>query len=363
MIRIDDSAPQAGIVPRSAPLLRALTCLTVCLTFTLLAAAQGDEKPERLDGKQRAQVDRWIRELRTEKDQLARMALVDQILVLGPAASRRLFDWVESDLAKASDRYGKALAKAAEKRLRKQTGKKEKIEIDRLRGTVTALRRKKNLHSGDIATVADPALARLRELLLPTAATVAGESKELTASRKHIQELSRYLVECRSSLQMKVDEEGKRLEKLESRAMVIPLYNAAGQIKVLEANDKTAPEIDPAEAEGIFDLNRTRLLLGLSSLRTDVKLCLAARDHSKDMRTKSFFSHSSPVPGKATPWARARNFGTAASAENIYAGSRSGIDANISWYYSPGHHKNMLNPGFRVVGVGCSEKHWTQMFR
>ena len=131
---------------------------------------------------------------------------------------------------------------------------------------------------------------------------------------------------------------------------------------VLEQNLRLAEEIEPAEAEGIADLNELRMLIGLPPVLIDVKLCTAARGHSADMKRLNFFSHTSKVPGKKTPWNRAKLAGTTASAENIYVGSRSGKSANKGWWYSPGHHKNMLSPGQRRIGLGNASKHWTQMF-
>jgi uncharacterized protein YkwD len=130
---------------------------------------------------------------------------------------------------------------------------------------------------------------------------------------------------------------------------------------VLETNATVEDQLAAAEAEGIRDLNRIRLLLGLGAVKTDLKLCKAARDHSGDMRTKNFFSHESPVPGKKTPWDRAAKAGTSASGENIAAGTTTGTGANQMWFHSPGHFKNMLGNHVRV-GAGCDGDRWTQMF-
>ena len=73
------------------------------------------------------------------------------------------------------------------------------------------------------------------------------------------------------------------------------------------------------------------------------------------------FAHESPVEGKRTPWDRAARFGTSASGENIAGGQTTGAGANLGWWYSPGHHKNMLG-GFGRVGLGRSGELWTQMF-
>ena len=103
-------------------------------------------------------------------------------------------------------------------------------------------------------------------------------------------------------------------------------------------------------------------LLSEDKVEESLELCDAARDHSKDMSEKNFFAHESPVKGKTTPWDRAANFGTTASGENIYAGSTDPHGANTGWFYSPGHHKNMFNPGQKRIGLGQFKSHWTQMF-
>ena len=103
------------------------------------------------------------------------------------------------------------------------------------------------------------------------------------------------------------------------------------------------------------------VLVGLSALRLDVKLCDACRGHSKDMVDLGFFSHTSPVAGKESPWQRAALAGTSAGAENIAAGAAEGEDAIRMWWYSPGHHRNMM-AGHRRVGLGRHQSHWTQCF-
>ena len=132
---------------------------------------------------------------------------------------------------------------------------------------------------------------------------------------------------------------------------------------VLEANAAMAArkEVPADEAEGVRDLNEMRILLGLAPCLIDPKLCNAARDHSKDMAAQKFFAHESPVPGKKTPWDRAKLAGTTAGAENIAMGMNTPAEANHCWFLSPGHHVNMLGNHVRV-GIGRHEVHWTQMF-
>ena len=135
-------------------------------------------------------------------------------------------------------------------------------------------------------------------------------------------------------------------------------------LKILEKNRKTVEdeEVPAEEARGIEECNLLRLYVGLGALELDPKLCEAARDHSKDMAQQGFFAHESPVPGKKTPWDRAAKAGTTASGENIYMGSTNSHSANMGWFYSPGHHKNMFSPGQRRIGLGQHGSHWTQLF-
>jgi uncharacterized protein YkwD len=79
------------------------------------------------------------------------------------------------------------------------------------------------------------------------------------------------------------------------------------------------------------------------------------------MQRLGFFAHESPVEGKRTPGDRAAKAGTSGGAENIARGQRTAKSANQAWWYSPGHHKNMLG-GHARIGLGRKDDFWTQMF-
>ena len=110
-------------------------------------------------------------------------------------------------------------------------------------------------------------------------------------------------------------------------------------------------------------LNAERVVLGLKPLVIEEKLSVAAEGHSDDMAKLGFFSHESPVPGKKTPWDRARKaeFQGSANGENIFMGSTSPQAAYNAWFASDGHRLIMMNGGPNVIGVGISGKHWTMM--
>ena len=130
---------------------------------------------------------------------------------------------------------------------------------------------------------------------------------------------------------------------------------------VFEENRTLAAELGAEEAAGILHHNRIRVELGLHAQAIDLKLCEAGRGHSKDMHDLGFFAHESPVEGKKTPGDRAALAGTSGGAENIARGQRTGVDAVQAWWYSPGHHKNMLGGAMRI-GLGQFETFWTEMF-
>jgi uncharacterized protein YkwD len=103
--------------------------------------------------------------------------------------------------------------------------------------------------------------------------------------------------------------------------------------------------------------------MGLSPLRLESKLSEAATGHSQDMKTLSFFSHTSPVPGKKsfTDRARRASYRGAAVGECIAVGYGNAAAAYRGWFYSDGHRHIMLSRGANVLGIGLAGSHWTFM--
>lgn len=130
-----------------------------------------------------------------------------------------------------------------------------------------------------------------------------------------------------------------------------------------EANDDLGNWANGTMKEFARTLNRERLLLGLPPLLMDEKLSDAAKGHSADMAGLGFFAHESPVPGKKTPWDRARKAGFEGrgSGENIYMGSPAAQAAYDAWFASDGHRFIMHASGPNTLGVGISGRHWTMM--
>lgn len=151
------------------------------------------------------------------------------------------------------------------------------------------------------------------------------------------------------------------VDQMEFDLVMVALPISEQGRRTLNANRNLTFSLDLEEARCISLTNRYRILLGLAPQSIDLKLCAVARDHSYDMKTRNFFSHESPVAGKKSFSDRAKRMGVSgAGSENIYMGSVKGSAAAEAWFFSPGHHKNMLNENARIA-VGRYQEYYTQM--
>lgn len=103
-------------------------------------------------------------------------------------------------------------------------------------------------------------------------------------------------------------------------------------------------------------LNRERTTRGLRKLRRNPRLDLASVRHARAMAARDFFEHGNFV-GRI----RSANYLKGARSwrvgENIAWGSGTlGTPAEIvdAWMNSAGHRVNILNRGFREIGVGIA---------
>ena len=325
---------------------------------------------------ERREIMDWLNKFRRARgDPAARAQAVARILEIGPDAAAQLLASVSKELAPLHAKYRAAFLEATMVVLRARFETQDPTEVDSLRETVLALSKDGDLTHEKIVANGDPAMARLGELLMVDPGTVLKDTPLLRAQRDALLELGTYWQRATDALaEHAAKAAGEPAEKpppparfedvLKDQVAISSLLALArndSQRKILLVNADLAAKLPLEEARGILDLNRMRLLLGLKPLRIDPGLCDAARDHAKDMVTLRFFAHDSPVPGKASPWDRAKRFGTSAGAENIAGGCATGVGANRMWFHSPGHHKNMLG-GHSRMGLGKHENTWVQMF-
>jgi hypothetical protein len=328
-----------------------------------------------------------VRDRRSSDEE--RLESLDDLNDLGALGARAVALFLERDLVRRRKDAGKgegSLLKDFEKRakalMKARLSSKVLAQIQADRTIILQLARGSNLTKDAIHAQSDPALARLETQLTVTTNQVWDVDEPLFESFVEVLDLmvaerdlhQRFV----SSLEVLQDAGEhsllKRLKQPEDPESFEPgLLAALNHIarhttpmtskdrKALAANAVLEDGLLAEERKGCLRLDWIRIYLGLNALRIDAKLCAAGRDHSKDMQDEGFFAHESPVAGKETPWKRAANFGTSASGENIAAGAGDGESAIRMWWYSPGHHKNMLG-GHMRQGLGRTGSHWTQLF-
>ncbi|MBI4910527.1 MAG: putative Ig domain-containing protein [Acidobacteria bacterium] len=108
------------------------------------------------------------------------------------------------------------------------------------------------------------------------------------------------------------------------------------------------------ERQILEEVNRERRSRGLNKLEWDDRVAGAARNHSRNMARRKFFSHEDPVAGDMRKRLRAAGVEWTACAENLYEESRVASARSVvrAWMNSAGHRQNLLNGRYTHTGVG-----------
>ncbi len=347
------------------PISRRLSLGFVCL---LAMALSPFSKAAGIPAESRQKASDLFTQLKAAGDDFdARKKIVEEMIDLGRPVTEVIYKTILAQWKPLDQQYREAFAAQAGLLAGQKQTQETRREAEKLAAQVRALREVGNLTKEMIEEKGTPAMARLRELSKVERKEVLAASEDLQKLRAKVAGLGGEILLCEDALVI-LDYEGagyteKKLEEFEDTAAGNAIEMDRKDRAVLVANEKIAQskEVPPAEAEGIRDLNEMRILIGLAPVALDPLLCEASRNHSGDMKEKGFFAHDSPVKGRETPWARAKEVGTSASAENIYVGNADPHEANKAWFYSPGHHKNMFG-NHRRGGMGLAGSHWTQLF-
>ena len=123
------------------------------------------------------------------------------------------------------------------------------------------------------------------------------------------------------------------------------------------ANEEpTAVSLGVTERATFCLINRERTTRGIRKLRRNPRLDLASRRHARSMAARNFFEHGNFVgrirSAKYLQGARGWRLG-----ENIAWGSGTLSTPNEivdAWMESPGHRANILQRGFREIGIGIA---------
>ncbi len=376
MFRSRNASMSPSLTAAAAAPAKLACLLAVAATFWHGILSRGDDRPA-LTLAQIKQVEAITANFRRAKGNPAqRLALIEQAARIGQQPARGLIEIVEKEMRPQLQTYQTRLHKAVEKAVVAKFNAANVQDITQHRGQVLALVNKEDLTKEEIEAKGDPALSRLKQLVLLDRETVLKQSPELMKQRQELAGPGAFWEKCQQAafavLRKSVAKEAqlslavpvsfdRLLSRQEELVIMAALPTDNATRAALAQNAKLAENLDAEEAQCVLELNLVRNLLGLPAVAIDPALCKAARGHSADMEQHKFFSHDSPLPGKASPWDRARLADTSASAENIAAGMSDGGEANQVWWHSPGHMKNMLGGHLRV-GIGRSGSLWTEMF-
>ncbi|MFJ8542734.1 CAP domain-containing protein [Streptomyces sp. NPDC093586] len=117
-------------------------------------------------------------------------------------------------------------------------------------------------------------------------------------------------------------------------------------------------------AEVVELVNAERGKAGCSPVTVNADLTEAAQAHSEDMAAGRTMSHtgsdgSSPADRITSAGYDWRSYG-----ENVAYGYETPEKVMAGWMSSPGHRENILNCGFKEIGVGLAQpgSYWTQDF-
>lgn len=145
-------------------------------------------------------------------------------------------------------------------------------------------------------------------------------------------------------------------------------------------NDTNNGSNDPGTSNIVYNVNKATFLQLVNDVRSkgctcgstampatgnlvwSDQLAKAGYDHSVDMNSHDYFSHTG-LDG-STPGQRitAAGYSWSSYGENIANGYTSEQIVMNAWLNSEGHCKNIMNAGFSDIGVGRDGNYWTQEF-
>lgn len=109
-------------------------------------------------------------------------------------------------------------------------------------------------------------------------------------------------------------------------------------------------------------INKERMAVNLQPLIVHTNLTKMAKIKAIDMYNNRYFSHTSPKYGSPFEMMDAFGITYKYAGENLGKGQRSAEEVVSDWMNSPDHQENILNPDFKLIGVGYYNGHWVQEF-
>lgn len=108
--------------------------------------------------------------------------------------------------------------------------------------------------------------------------------------------------------------------------------------------------------------NDYRVMFGHRPLAAVASACEGSQGHADEMSRLGYFAHMSPTPGRKTPTDRMRLAGYMFGVSENIAMTGGAMSSHVAWCHSSGHHRNLLSPGHREIGIGANGRYWVQNF-
>ncbi len=100
--------------------------------------------------------------------------------------------------------------------------------------------------------------------------------------------------------------------------------------------------------------NQERKSLGLGELQSNLLLDQAAMLKAQDMLNFDYFSHNSPEGKTPWYWIKLTGYNYQKAGENLAIGFVDGEEVMQAWEDSPSHLANLINPGYKEIGIGVA---------
>ena len=134
-------------------------------------------------------------------------------------------------------------------------------------------------------------------------------------------------------------------------------------------DDQDLPDdVNQQEANVISLVNDVRRAQGLPALEFNELLHEAARNHSQDMASGNFMSHTGSDGSNPGQRISRTGYDWRTYGENVAVGQSSAEEVMDAWMNSSGHRANILSASFCEIGVGYVNRssgmrhYWTQVF-
>lgn len=137
----------------------------------------------------------------------------------------------------------------------------------------------------------------------------------------------------------------------------MPLYVvlfAEAQADYIARETLDLRDLDAVRRQIVAAVNAARRKAGVPPVKANGDLDEAAQRHSEDMLARNFFAHQSPSGATVRERSRAAGYRWRTIGENIAEGQLSIQEVMDTWMRSPGHRRNILDPGFKELGVGLA---------